>query len=587
MFNRRKTQKMFQTGTATGRIILLFPILISILLSGCGEDKNIEHSRIVFKSLKEESVRLYSRLHPLRSSRLGLAGVDSLLFTFSEEELSFFTEKIDSVLNVFAELPAAHLNGEELDDSALIISWLRGESFNLNRLCNHKHNPLLYCWLLDETLFAIPSRLDKPGEKEFEDYGKRLARIPLLLENASYNLKNPAELHVNTAAERITALITAFTELDTLVLERYGRLPSSLGTAKQSIIFFKDLLVNEITPRAHGRHILGMENLSDLFRYSEHLDIDLDRFITETKKTIRKYRSQISSIEKNSTHTHFSAREQGTAAKAGSSDSLITAGSAGTGSDVSSILSDIEERISQQGVFNIRKRHHPDILRIDNPGLSEVLPVNPYLVVPGSRKHRLVSFSFRAVGEKKCDLTIIIRPDAENTEKDRLFYELMKVSSPVTRARYMLCKDGSDIRKIFASEFFMTGWSILNLKDLFILHPDKKLELRKFLLEDKILELARMLIVLQLHSGRSTIDFCVDFLINDMGLQREDALSEVAIASSSPSLAFPGIAMTLTDDLIRKASSVRGEKNPRKKIQKLMIDNLALPLLMIAERIED
>ena len=133
----------------------------------------------------------------------------------------------------------------------------------------------------------------------------------------------------------------------------------------------------------------------------------------------------------------------------------------------------------------------------------------------------------------------------------------------------------------------MTGWSILNLKDLFILHPDKKLELRKFLLEDKILELARMLIVLQLHSGRSTIDFCVDFLINDMGLQREDALSEVAIASSSPSLAFPGIAMTLTDDLIRKASSVRGEKNPRKKIQKLMIDNLALPLLMIAERIED
>ena len=133
----------------------------------------------------------------------------------------------------------------------------------------------------------------------------------------------------------------------------------------------------------------------------------------------------------------------------------------------------------------------------------------------------------------------------------------------------------------------MLGWKAMNLKDLSTLDPENKLPLKKIYLEKMNLELARMLVALKLHSGRSTIDASIDFLVTEIGMTRNEAEREVAIASSSPSTGFPGIALTMTVNMTRKAAAVKREKNPQKRIRKLMRENAGLPLPLIMKKIDD
>lgn len=569
------------------RFFLLFiPAVISILSFSCGRDSGEKSTKDSFNSLRRGSLDLYFQLHPLRTSRIGITCTDSLLFTFSPDELSRQTRRIDSLLTLFSSLPAAALNENDIEESTLMIYWLRGESFALEKLRNHERNPVLYCWMIDEALFGIPSRGGEPGENEFIDYCKRIDQIPILLRNAGAYLKNPAELHVTTAVGRLSDLLDRFSTLEKILLKRYGKLPASITGIRGSISAFRDHLSEEIIPIAHGRHIMGIEDLSDLLKFSEHLDIDLDQFITDAEKSIKQQKSQINSIIKTPLYVLNPANVQETDLE----NYGLTAGSPIQKdlpeTDINAVLSDIEERAGAEHLFDPKGKHTADIIRTSIPALPEDLPVNPYLIIPEYIPGDLTWAVCSPGTDGSPEISILIDPQLEGLDYPQIIFHMINASSPVVNARYSLCAK-SRTKRIFASRLYMLGWKTLNLKDLTTLDPDNKLPLRKLYLEKTNLELARMLVVLKLHSGRSTIDASIDFLIEELGMTRDEAEAEVAIASSTPSTGFPGIALTMMANIARKEAAVKRKPDPRKRIRKMMLENAGVPLPLILEKIGD
>ncbi len=115
--------------SAIGVAISLAAVIASS--SGCGSGGSQRSAAAEFDSIAGETAELYLRLHPLRSSRLGLEGADSLLFTFSKAEVDEALENIGSLLGAISAIPTAGLDQERLDDSILLVDWLKGERYAL------------------------------------------------------------------------------------------------------------------------------------------------------------------------------------------------------------------------------------------------------------------------------------------------------------------------------------------------------------------------------------------------------------------------------------------------------------------------
>ncbi|MBN2071793.1 MAG: DUF885 family protein [Candidatus Krumholzibacteriota bacterium] len=567
--------------------VLFIALLLPNLSLGCGDDAQVKAMKDRFESIKKEAVSLYLQLHPLRCSRLGMTSADSLLFTFSKEELSHQTGRIESLLELFSGLSASGLGESEMEESSIILFWLRGEAFALKKLRNHEHNPLLYCWMIDEALFGIPSRGAAPPEEEYAAYLKRIDQIPLLLDNARSNLRNPAELHVARAIERLSVTLEGFEGLQQHIERRYGSLPGSISSVGRSVSEFRDHLRDTVLPDAHGRHIMGIEDLSDLLKYSEHLDIDIDQFITEAEKSIRKQRSQLASIEKNPLHAIDKKDSPlGAPEMQGPPDPEPSEGK-DPHEEIETIRLKILEQIAGQNIFGRSLSGDPEIVWTDLPALPEDLPVDPYLVVPEYVPDNMTWTVCGLESGRSKNVLLLIDRRLEDLDYPGILYRLISTMEPLYRAKYKLCREDSPIKRIFVSRLYLLAWKALNYKDITTLDPDHKLSIRKLYLEEKNLELARMLITLRLHSGRSTVDSSVEFLMKELGMTKKEAAMEVAIASATPSVGYPGLAVMLLDDMSRTASSVKRDRNPRNRIREMMLENIGLPLPMITGKITE
>jgi len=550
--------------SAAGRVLALFSMLaVSIAAPGCGGRDDSSGYLRSFESIVGEALELYGEIHPLRSSRLGITDSDSLLFTFSADEIDYCGARCDSLLERISRLPANHFEARAIDDSAILIDWLRGELFALRKLRAWETNPLLYCWMAEEALFGIPSRIEGPGAGELRSYERRLGRVPALLENAGLNLRDPPAIQIEPSLERIGAILEKAGELRAVLKLRYGTLPASFEEAVKSVESFGDYLRGALASGTQGSYILGTEKISDILLYSEHLDLDLDEFTAEAEKSIRKNMGQIASIERSRPPL------AGTTAK----------------NDIpplQAMIDSIGVICSSKGLPGSGKETSLAVIRRAALPVQRGLPSNPHLSVPAGDSYPVFSISASSFAGGQCGTAIVVPPGAQRADPEEFIHDLLRVSACASEPERALCRQGDKLRTVFASRLYALGWDYLLMKELCQIFPDPALRQRKRFLEENSRDLAMMVTVFGLHSGRFTVDAAVDYLISATGAKREDALRKVSIAASSPSVAYAGIAAILIEQAVQEVSGTSGESRPLARIRELMLERAALPLTMSA-----
>lgn len=534
----------------------------ALVAAGCGKDPARTAARD-FDRIAAEALELYRVAHPLRWSRLGLAGADSLLFTFSTREIESTRAAIDTLVASMSALHAAHLDARRLDDSALLLGWMGGLRFALGPSGEYTRNPLLYCWLIEEALFGLPARPFEPSDTtEAADYARRLSRLPALIETASQRLDRPGIPYLEAALLRLEDLERRLPALRRLAERRYERPIAELAAAHEAIAGFRERLAALRLAQPRERMIMGLEDLALVLKYAEHINLDLSELIAEAETVLRRQTRR---------------REGSAVAQPAGARAEVQAPAA-----ADSLLAEIEAALETRR-FLAGRRPPPSVTSLDPLYRPLRIPVNPYLTVPATPLRPVYSV-FGSDGRSGCAPAVVVTPRAA-TDEESLFYDLLLASAPLSAPARDACRQRPPLRLILGSETFHFGWQALMLQELPPLWPERKAALALIENRERSLALAIMVITLRLHAGAFTMETASGFLRELDVVPPEQIPGEVLRASASPAAAFEGISALLLDRMIKRAAKTTGEGNPRGAVKELLQEGGLAPLGLLMRRL--
>ncbi len=544
------------------RIAAISLILLPVM-SGCGERSTVDRSRKKFDSIADDAVSLYVSMHPLRASRLGLEGADSLLFTFSPAEIEHAMTVMDTLMAAVSALPADDLDDGRIDESILITDWMKGERFAFTQSRSCLDNPLLYCWMIEEALMGIPARPWPPADGERRAWAARISLLPVLVENASTLLKKPGGTHLEEASRRLLILSGNMLRLAQMTEQRYGGPAAELDPAREAVQRYSEIVDSLLEIRISGRMIMGLEELSRILKYSEHLDFDSAKMIAEAEKITKRLSRQIAPA--------------GVAVTDPGEENV----------DISidladSLLGGIEEKLSSRRTFGRKKKPRSPVAGYKETWIPLRVPVNPYLTLP-IIPEREIRWTFGPGEHRTCVPTVYVPAGREFT-LDRLVYELLLSSSLMSSPDRKMCRNDSPVRMIFGSETYRYAWKAHNLSELTGLIPERKIQLNRLYTTERVTALARIVLVFRLHSGKYTAEAAREYLKEVTPLNETQIDREVMHATVSPVSAFEGIAIMTAELMVKRATVDRMGGKPREKVRKLLLEAAGMPPYLLMKR---
>ncbi len=539
------------------RIVFALLLAASVAAGGCSDDRGEAGPGERYRLVEAKALALYLDMHPLRGSSLGRTESDPLLYTYSADELRTSLSRLSDLEQELKAIGSAGLDTRRLEDSRLLLSWIRGERFALKELQYHRSGPLLYCWILEEALWSIPLRAAEPYDGELEAYEKRRGRIPALLESAARNTRSPARPHIELASQRLRRLIGNLPRLDAAIRRRYGRGSALPDSVARSMTGFLGFLEGTLSSQTRGNMILGTENIAKIFRYGEMIDLDPAGMIDEADKQIRSLKSELSSLRRGAPATPPGAWKDPAAIVARVRD--VDAGTAFSGASP------------------------PEIGFVPGPlpQTRFVKDVNLGIPAPDRGPVRLLSTTLFSGGACAQSLGY----EEEETKGPRFLYQVLRALSTMSAER-RLCVEGDTTRTLLGSDIYPQIVGFLEIDALVDAFPDERHRLRIMLVEEKILALARMTVLFEIHAGTMTTGAAIDYLSKTAETSEEDAASMVTAATYAPSTADPGIALIYLERMIRKAAEKRDSTPPARRVLQTLREHDYLPPTMIIGHLE-
>ncbi len=565
--------------SATKQFITIFTVVF-ILFIGCEKDNTpAENSRKYHKS-RRNCLQLYPKLHPLRSSRIGIESADSALFTFSEGEVSRADADVTNLLEILSTLTTKGLTEEEIDNSKLMLSWLYGERFALNKLCYYRNNPVLYCWIINEALWGIPSRLSPPNENEMAYYKKRLLKIPGLLDNAKNLIEKPSQLHTELSMDMIAGLLNKFDSLEILISNRYKTDLFKLDSTLKYIEEFRDFIQNDLSRRSYGKMILGTENITKIFYYDEHILSNPNLLISSAEKKIDKLLLSKKALSNN-------LSQRAAVETPGNSLSPIDITRE---SGISTMIREISDNPTGQRGTTTSKTNIPEILFTENPGRFDYYRKNSYLSTPYPQEFPITWIPPTLHSSTSRQDYLLISRDkikpAETTISNQLtnksffVYTIIRaLSGEKAYSQYIATKD--TLRTLLCSETLKFGSLFHVVENSLNKYHKMQLQIRIHDINSNILDLARMVIVFRLHNGNYSMEMAKDFLVEKTGLDEIEATYNVKTALVSPSIAYPGITRIILDEMDKKLRTSDYIKLRGMSTLELLQSNMGLPIPMV------
>ncbi|MDZ7861018.1 MAG: hypothetical protein U5O15_10225 [Candidatus Krumholzibacteriota bacterium] len=562
------------------RLIIIITAVL-ILFAGCEKDNKSSGNSKRYREIKNNSTELYFRLHPLRSSRIGIQRADSALFTFSEEELSEAEENITSILDNLSNLTTEGLTEEEIDNSVLILNWLYGERFALNRLSYHKNNPVIYCWMINETLWGIPSRLSPPEDNEMENYRKRLMKIPRLLSTAKETIDKPSQLHTKISRNMVKDILSEFDNLKALVSTRYERGFNELDSTLKYIEDFQKYINEDLSERSYGKMILGLENITKIFDYDEQIlsnpNMIIERVEKKTQKLLSSRRSLKIMIDRESEDK-----------KPGESEIPIDKISK---SRILEMIGEINKDISFSGAgFSQSPREMPEVIFTDNPGRFAFYIKNPYLSIPYPQKFPVVWIppplnsppprnGHLLVSMNRLKESADYLPDHLSGESFAVFSIIRALSDKNISSEYLFT--GDTLRTLLCSETYRLGLLFNSIDNTLKRYTERNLQMRLHLINARMLDLAGAMTVFKLHSGNYSKKMARDFFMERCGFDKKESTYRVESLLISPAAAYPGITRILLNNINDRLKSSDDIKLRRMGAFEFLKSNPPLPISLL------
>jgi hypothetical protein len=555
-------------GTHFPRKLLGLLLATATLVSpGCDRDRHAGEENI-YRGLRSEILELYLDTNPLRASQSGFTDADSLLYVYAREDLETTISRIKRLDERLRRLTISHLDEREIEDTRMLLMWLKGERYGLEKLQYYRYNPLLYCWIVGEALWGIPSRPEPPYEGELSAYEGRISQIPELLGNASAAIDNPPRPYVKLAAQHMRKLLDDLPALEATLENRYARRVALSETITRSMTGFLGFLEGTLSSQTRGYMILGSENISKIFLYDEGVELDPAGMIQEAEARIRRITTEQANVKRSA---------------GGAEDIRRSTIEAGGPALLGLVLETVEDREKRQSRTRSGMERPFEVHFVEKTGLSQDVPKSANITLPPVIDALRSSVCIRTTLRPPCSQFLLVDEDQSGIG---LLYDLLEALSE-REPRMMRCLRADTIRTLFGSSLYRHTVRFMEIEDLIDAFPAEKQLLDEILADEEIRALSRTVVVLELHAGIFTPESATEYLMRKVHISREEADAEVARAYYAPEIAYPGIALLTMDRMAKKASSTRGAEPAEERLRTLLIEKYYAPLQLIWGNIQD
>jgi len=417
-------------------------------------------------------------------------------------------------------------------DRDLVLSHVRGELLELERIRMWEKNPDQYSSNLTNSIFILMSRTFAPAEERLRSVVARERQMPRVLEIARANLKNPPRIYTEVAIEQMPGIIgffehdvpAAFSKVADAKLN--DDFADANGGVVEALRSYEKWLKTDLLPRSHGDFRLGAELYRKKLEYDEMVNTSLDELLRQGYDDLRRnqqaFRKVAAGVDPKKTPMQIM---DDLAHDHPAPDHLLEA-----------------FRNTLGGLRDYIVEHHIVTIPSDVPPIVEETPpfmralTSASMDTPGPYESVAKEAFFNVTLPEANWPAQTIEEWMEGFNRGTIVSTAVHEVYPGHYTQFLWVKQApSKVRKLFGCGSNSEGWAHYTeqmMLDEGYGNGDRKLRLGQ--LQDALLRNVRYIVAIQMHTGNMTFEQAVDFFVKEGYQTRANALRETKRGTSDP-----------------------------------------------------
>lgn len=227
----------------------------------------------------------YFAANPTQATSVGFHQYDSQLEDFSLAHHQAYQRVLQNYLREFEALDARKLSLNDRDDRELVISNIKAQLLEEQRIQMWRKNPDLYSGSITGSIFTLIKRNFASPEERLRSVIARELQAPRALQSARAVLASPPRIYTDIAIEQLpgnidffqTTVPDAFKEVTDSGLR--AQFEKSNGQVISALRDYQKFLQQVVLKRSNGNFAIGALNFRLKLEDEEMVDIPLDRLL--------------------------------------------------------------------------------------------------------------------------------------------------------------------------------------------------------------------------------------------------------------------------------------------------------------------
>lgn len=478
--------------------------------------------------LAERIMEWYFRVNPFIATMLGRHEYDAKVPDFSKDALKTQLQKVQKFLEELERMGTEGLSSDGRVDYQLLENLLKKNRRSLEVLKTYEKNPGMVPGMIMSTTYLMLTREYAPLISRMKNIMKRLKHVPRLLEQQRALIKDPPAVFIEIALMQTRGGLKFLSGIKENVRARTGILSPLLSkNIDRAIEAFQEHLkwLEEILPEATGDFAVGEKIFEQMLQEDHFLPYTAAALLEKGQELFAYTRRQMEELSKKIDPSK----------------------------ETWEILEDIKNQHPEahdlipyyrRELEKVKKFvQEKDIVDIPE-GETLIIEETPFFqrsTIPYAAYMPPAPFEEKQEG--RFFVTPVDHDSSEEEQREKLQgHSIYKIPVTTLHEGYpghhlqlvWSNKAPSLIRKLSMSTLFAEGWAFYceELMEQLGYIDNDKMKLAR--LKDQLWRAARIIIDVSLHTGKMSIDEAINFLVEEVQMEKSNAKAEVYRYTTSP-----------------------------------------------------
>lgn len=248
-----------------------------------------------FVALGEEYVGYLLVQYPEFATDLGDHTHDGRLNDYSVEAVAAGTQENKRFLARLEAIDPSRLSAENAVDYEILANQLRFSIWSASELREHEWNPMHYG--LGDALYSLLARDFAPLPARLDSLRQRLEAVQPVIDAAKANLRNPPQVHTETAIRQNDGVITLVRDtLNSFLAEAPGMeqdLAPARKAALEALEAYGQWLREDLLPRSEGNFRLGEDRYRTKLAFTLHSDLSMEEILDRAQQRLAELQDEL------------------------------------------------------------------------------------------------------------------------------------------------------------------------------------------------------------------------------------------------------------------------------------------------------